>query len=114
MNEIQVTARCKVFPGKLDEFKKAAAACVQSVRDKDQHTSQYDWFFSQDQSECVVRERYPNSDAVMQHIGNLGPLLEGLVQTCELSIEVYGKPSQELIDASAGLDLEIYDFFVGI
>jgi len=27
-------------------------------------TLQYDWFFKEDQTECVVRERYTNTNAI--------------------------------------------------
>jgi quinol monooxygenase YgiN len=65
MNELQVTARIRIHDGKLDDFKNAAERCVTSVREKDTGTLQYDWFFNDDETECVVRERYRDSDAVI-------------------------------------------------
>jgi quinol monooxygenase YgiN len=71
MSEIQVTARLKIHDGKLEEFKRAADKCMQSVRTKDSGPLQYDWFFSGDHSECVVHERYRDPNAVLEHNANL-------------------------------------------
>jgi quinol monooxygenase YgiN len=38
MSEIQVTARLKIHDGKLEEFKRVAEKCLQSVRTKDSGT----------------------------------------------------------------------------
>jgi quinol monooxygenase YgiN len=48
MSEILVIARLKIHDGKLEEFKRVAEKCLQSVRTKDSGTLQYDWFFSED------------------------------------------------------------------
>lgn len=113
MSELQVTALCKIHDGKLDDFKVAAAACLQSVREKDTGTMQYDWFFSEDMTECVVRERYRDSEAVLEHITNLGDAFGALLDACDLSIEVFGDPSAELAEATAALPTRVYSFFQG-
>ena len=72
MSELQVTVRLTIHDGKLSEFKEVAAQLMQSVRENDSGTLQYDWFFNADQTECVVRERYRDSEAVLEHVANLG------------------------------------------
>ena len=114
MNEIQVTARLTIHKGKLDDFKAIAAACIQSVREKDTGTLQYDWFFNDDQTVCEVRERYRDSEAVLEHIGNLGDTFGALLGVCDMSLGVYGTPSPALLKASEGLDLVIYSYFDGL
>jgi quinol monooxygenase YgiN len=98
MSEIQVTARLKIHDGKLEEFKRIAKKCMQSVRTKDSGTLQYDWFFSGDQSECVVHERYRDSNAVLEHNANLGETLRELFEMCSGSGEVFGSPSPDLVE----------------
>jgi hypothetical protein len=44
--------------GKLEEFKGLAAQCMQSVRERDLGTLQYDWFFNDTHTECVARDTY--------------------------------------------------------
>lgn len=112
MSQLQVTARLRVHDGKLAEFKAAAEACVTSVREKDSGTLQYDWFFNEDETECVVRERYRDSDAVLEHIENMGGAFGALLATCDISLELYGDPSPELMAASEGLSVEVYRFFL--
>lgn len=51
-----------------------ADQCIAVAKEKDPNTLQYDWFFNPDQTECVVREKYADSDAVLAHIQNLGGL----------------------------------------
>jgi quinol monooxygenase YgiN len=112
MSELQVTARLKVHDGKLAEFKAAAEGCVTSVRENDSGTLQYDWFFNEDETECVVRERYRDSDAVLEHIANMGDAFGALLGVCDIQLEVYGDPSPELVAASEGLSVEVFKFFM--
>lgn len=46
MNNLQGIARLKIHPGKLEEFKRLAARCMESARVKDTGALQYDWFFN--------------------------------------------------------------------
>ena len=111
MSQLQVTARLKVHEGKLDDFKAVAAQCMQSVRERDTGTLQYDWFISGDGSECVVRETYRDSAAVLEHIGNLGETMGSLLSCCDMDLEVYGAPSEELQQAAAALAPRVYSPF---
>jgi quinol monooxygenase YgiN len=108
MSALQVTARLKIHEGKLAEFKEVAAQCMQSVREKDSGTLQYDWFFNADETECVVRETYRDSDAVFEHIGNLGDTMGALLSVCDMDLEVYGSPSAELVAATAEMAPKLY------
>ena len=58
MSELQDIARFKFDEGKLEEFKRLSAQCMQIVRTKDTGTLQYEMYFTDDQSECIVLERY--------------------------------------------------------
>ena len=109
MSEIKVVARLKIHKGKFDEFKALAAECRRIVKEKDQGTLQYDWFFNEDQHECVVLERYQDSNALLDHMGNLGETLGQLLSTGDFSAEVFGTPSTELLNASEGLDVIVFD-----
>jgi quinol monooxygenase YgiN len=61
VSELQSIARFKFDEGKLEEFKRLSAQCIEIVRTKDTGTLQYDSYFNDDQSECIVLERYKNS-----------------------------------------------------
>ena len=108
MGQLQVTARLLIHDGKLGEFKEVAARCMESVRTKDTGTLQYDWFLNPEGTECVVREMYRDSEAVFEHMGNLGDTLGHLLALCDMELEVFGDPSQALIDATAEMGARIY------
>ena len=109
ISELKVVARLKIHEGKLDEFKALSKECQSIVKEKDQGTLQYEWFLNQDQTECVVHERYLDSNALMDHMGNLGDTLGQLLSVSSFSGEVFGKPSEELINATQGLDIVVYN-----
>jgi quinol monooxygenase YgiN len=96
MNAIQVTAPLTIHEGKLEEFKELAAQCMRSVRERDSGTLQYDWFFSDTQTECVVRETYKDSVAVLEHIANLGATLEAILGVCDMPLKSMDLPPPTL------------------
>jgi quinol monooxygenase YgiN len=108
MHQLQVTARLAIHDGKLDEFKQLAAKCLESVRTKDSGTLQYDWCLSGDQTECVVRDTYRDSAAVLEHLGNLGETLGALLALCDFDLDLYGSPSPELVEATAGFKARVF------
>jgi quinol monooxygenase YgiN len=111
MSELQVTARLRIHDGKLEEFKRIAGKCMDSVRTRDTGTLQYDFFFSGDNAECVVQERYRDSDAVLEHMANLGETMGELLETCAFSVDIFGTPSSELTGGLEGFDVRIYSPF---
>ena len=114
MNNLQITARFQIHSGKLAEFKKTAEECHSVVKAKDKDTLQFNWYFDESQTECVLRETYPDSNALLAHLGNIGGLFGELVALGQFSAEVYGQPSEELLQATKGLDIKVYSFFQGL
>jgi len=114
MSELQAIARLKIHHGKLEEFKRLAAKCMESVRTRDTGTLQYDWFFSSDYSECLVYERYRDSEALLEHTANLGETMAALLETCSGSGEICGTPSPELMKALEGAPVRIYSPYQSI
>jgi hypothetical protein len=72
------------------------------VRTKDTGTLQYDTYFNDDQSECVVLERFRDSDALIEHAAHLADLMEPILATGSVSGELLGEPSTELRAKLAG------------
>ena len=114
MNQLQVTATLKIHEGKLEDFKKLAAQCVVAVKENEPGTLQYDWFFNPEETECVVREIYTDSNAVFAHLSNIGVLLGQITQVADMSLEVFGNPSEELRAATSGMNPKIYSFYQGL
>jgi quinol monooxygenase YgiN len=111
MNAIQVIARAAIHEGKFEEFKVHAAECMRAVRERDRGTLQYDWFFNEAQTECVVHEAYRDSEALLAHIANQGAAMGAMLAVGDWTFEMLGSPSAELVAAAAGLNLKIYSPF---
>jgi quinol monooxygenase YgiN len=108
MNELLCIARLKIHDGKLDEFKHLAARCVELVRTKDTGTLQYDLYFNSENNECIIFERYRDSQALLDHRKHLGNTIAAILQTCSGSGEICGMPSQELIENLNHSPFQIY------
>jgi quinol monooxygenase YgiN len=102
LSEIQGIARFKFHEGKVEEFKRLSAQAMDIVRAKDTGTLQYEIYFNDDQSECVVYERYRDSEAVIEHATHVGDLMKAIFATAEVSSELLGEPSAELAAMLAG------------
>ncbi|MCA6074895.1 putative quinol monooxygenase [Fulvivirga sedimenti] len=114
MTEIQVIAHLNIKPGKIDEFKTLAHSCIEMVKQKDKGTLQYDWYFNENNTVCIVHERYINAEAGLQHIANLGELVVALFELCDMSFDIFGSPTQELKNALEGMNITYYEFAAGI
>ena len=108
MSELQGIARFEFHEGKLEEFKRLAAQCMEIVRTKDTGTLQYDIYFNDDQSECIVREGYRDSEALIEHAVHLGDLNEAILATGFVSGELLGEPSAELRAKMAGSEVRLF------
>ena len=112
MGQIQVSA---VFPTiakeRQAEFKDLAAEALK-ITMEDPGNLQYDWFFSQDESRCVVRETYVSSEAILAHLAMVGDVLGRLVDAGGgLEVELFGDPSPELLQAAEPFNTKVYAFF---
>jgi quinol monooxygenase YgiN len=96
VSEIQGIGRFTFHDGKLEEFKRLSAQAMEIVRAKDTGTLQYEIYFSDDQSECIVLERYRDSEALIEHAANLGELGQAVLATGLVSSELLGEPGAEL------------------
>jgi quinol monooxygenase YgiN len=116
MKEIQITAKFKIHPGKVEEFKKIShnALAIVAEKEKGKTCLQYDWFFSPDETECVVRETYVDSNAVLTHLENVGEGLGQLLAISDFSGEFYGPVSDEVKNATAPFNPKFYSFFHGL
>ncbi|NNF34126.1 MAG: hypothetical protein HKN68_08460 [Saprospiraceae bacterium] len=54
------------------------------------------------------------SDALMEHMGNLGPVLGQLLEISSFSGEIYGDPSLELKKALDGMDVAYFSYLQGL
>jgi quinol monooxygenase YgiN len=114
LSELQGIARFKFHEGKLEEFKRLSALCLEIVRAKDNGTLQYDIHFNDDQSECIVLERYTDSEALIEHTAHLGEIGEAILATGSVSGELLGEPSAELRAQLADSPVRLFTRFLSM
>jgi quinol monooxygenase YgiN len=96
VSELQGIARFKFHEGNVEEFKCLSAQRMEIARAKDTATSRCEIYSNDDQSECIVLERFRDSEALIEHTANQGDIGEAIFATGSVSGELLGKPSAEL------------------
>ena len=94
--ELQAIVRFRFHDGDVEEFKRLSGLCMEVVRTQDTGTLQYDTYFNDDETECIVLERFRDSDALIQHGEHLAHLMDAIIATGSVSGELLGDPSPEL------------------
>ena len=109
MDRIQVNAKFgNVSSSNLAAFKKVATQALEIAK-TEPGVLQYDWFFDDTQTVCIVRETYQDSKALLAHATTMGGMLNTLSELgggCEL--EMFGDPSPLLLEVTAPLQRSIF------
>src|SRR3954454_23686828 len=108
MSELVGIARFTFHKGRVEEFKRLSLECKQIVAARDPGTLQYDTYFNDDESECIVVERYRDSESLLQHSVNLGHLMERILATGSVSGELLGDASPELREKLVGSPVRLF------
>jgi quinol monooxygenase YgiN len=95
-SELLGIARFKIHRGKLEEFKRLSAECMEIARAKDTGTLQYDVYINEETLEAVVIERYKDSEALIQHLTNNCNVAKEIFLTGSITGELLGEPNAEL------------------
>jgi quinol monooxygenase YgiN len=116
----EVTARVKIRDGHLEGFKRQALEMMRQTKEKDAKTLRYDWFLSNDGTECEVREGYVDADGLLQHAHNVFEARAKLFQDFadDHVMTLYGEPSPALAELMEKLSEHVvfkrYSFFQGL
>jgi quinol monooxygenase YgiN len=103
MGELLGIARFRFIEGKRDEYLRLAEQADALVAANEPGTLQYDLFLNDDQTECMIVERYRDSEAAMAHAANVGHLFADVFATVTLVHgELLGDLSEELRAKLAG------------
>jgi quinol monooxygenase YgiN len=97
----EVTARLKIREGERDGFKKQAAEMMRRTRELDTKTLRYDWFLSDDGTECEVRESYVDADALIEHSQHIAEARNAIFRdfAYDHTVQFYAEPSPALAEA---------------
>jgi quinol monooxygenase YgiN len=112
MGQFEVRARLKVRDGQLDGFKRQAAEMMRQARERDTGTLAYDWFLSEDGTECEVREAYVDADALFEHAFHVREARDVLFAefAYDHKMAFYGDPSPRLVELvdKVGVDVTYF------
>lgn len=118
MSHLEVHAHLKVRPGQIKGFKAQAAELIRLTRELDTKTLRYDWFITEDETECEVHEAYVNEDGLFEH--NLHVMEARAVLFRDFAFDhrmtMFGEVSprlRELTVKHAG-GITVYAFFQGL
>jgi quinol monooxygenase YgiN len=102
----EATAHLNIREGQLDGFKQQAAEVLSKMKELDQQPLRYDWFLSDDGTECEVREAYVNADALLAHQQQVAEAKMKLFRECIEShtMRFYGELSPALAGALQAMD----------
>lgn len=109
--ELRGIARLTFHDGKLEDFKRLSAECIEIMRVKDTGTLQYEIYFNDNESECVFIERFSDSDALIDHNENVGEVLQAMLATGTVTAELFGNPSDRLKNMFADAPVRFYTLF---
>jgi quinol monooxygenase YgiN len=114
----EVTARLKIHDGELDGFKQQAIEIMQQARQKDTKTLRYDWFISEDGTQCEVREGYLDADGLLEHSDHVGEARAKLFRdfAYDHDMTIYGEQSPALAAAleAMGTTFKQFSFLQGL
>jgi quinol monooxygenase YgiN len=114
VSEVEGIAQFKFHEGKLEEFKRLSARAMDIARTRDTGTLQYEIYFNDDQSECIVLERYRDSEALIEHGAHLGELAGAILATGSVTSACLGEPSAELRALLAGSPVQLFTPYLSL
>lgn len=114
MEQVHVTARFSIPGEHLSEFRTLSREMVNQVELSEPNTLQYLWYFNDDLTECVVKEIYANSEAVLFHLSNCEKTLARILEIAPIELEIFGQISEELAQGAAQLKAKRYGYHTGV
>lgn len=118
MEHLELHAHLKIRPGQLEGFKAQAAEMLRLTRELDTQTIRYDWFISEDGTECEAHEAYLTEEGLVEHNRHIMEARAVLFEKYadDHRMTAFGDVSQELRDLAkkhAG-GMAVYSFLQGL
>jgi quinol monooxygenase YgiN len=117
---VEVSVRMKVRDRQLAGFEEQATRCIEQTRERDTKTLRYDWYLSDDGTQCEIREAYIDSNGVIEHrIENVRDATNELFSKFadDPVVTVYGNASRKLVEfgnARMGESIRWFSFLGGV
>ena len=111
---IEIYTHFALHPGKLDVFKRDAAALLEVVKQKDTGTSRYDWFYDDANLTAVAADTYDDPASMFSHMRNCHEAHNKLLHHSTMVTEFLGTLPLAAMQAVAKYDPYIAPFLVGL
>lgn len=101
---------------KLQEYKKLVQELCKSVEANEPHTLEYQVYFDEDETRCVVHETYADSEAALFHNYAIASktILPKIFEIAQINkFEVYGNPSEKLQRVLSTFNTQKFSVFTG-
>jgi quinol monooxygenase YgiN len=114
----EATAHLKIREGRLEGFKQQATEVMRQMRQLDEQPLRYDWFLSDDGTQCEVREAYIDADALLKHQQQISEAKMKLFRefVAGHTMTFYGEPSPAPAQAlqAMGTTFTTFSFMQGL
>lgn len=115
MATVKFTVELVVQRHQLSDFKRIAREMNTIVRKDEPLTLQCQWFFHEGEDKWYLTESFPDSDAFLHHLGDVGPQLSQLLEIAELSrFEVFGELSLAARATIASFGVKYFTLWEGV
>ena len=118
MSHLELHAQLKIRPGRLEGFKAQAGEIVRLAQEQDTQTLRFDWYISEDGTQCEVHETYEGEAGFFEHTQHImearaklfGNFVDGH------HVTAYGDAPQRIVDMANvhASGLERYSFLQGL
>jgi len=108
---ICINAKFIIENRNIEEFKKLAQELCNVVEVNDADALEYQFYFSKDETRCVVFERYASSEAAIAHNNNptIKTMLLSIFHIAQLNrLDVFGTPTEQLHHMLQEFNTHIY------
>ena len=114
MPRVSYLLELTINDGKLEEFKDKAKGYIKAVQEGEPGTLSYQWRIGEDGTHCLLHEAFDSSEALLTHLGNVGPSLPDLLAIAPITrFEVFGTVSEQARGALAPLGAKHFPDFAG-
>ena len=118
MSHLELHAQLRIRPGQLEGFKAQAGEIVRLAQEQDTQTLRFDWFISEDGTQCEVHETYEDDAGFFEHTQHImearAKLFSNFVEGHHVT--AYGDVPQRIVDLANvhASGLERYSFLEGL
>lgn len=97
MSKLSYVLEFTIPAGQADAFTAKAHGFITPTEANEPGTLRYSWFLNAEGTKCILVEKFASSEALLTHLGNVGPTLPELLAIAPITrFEVLGDPSDDV------------------